>query len=194
MTFSKDTKGFGRTIMNNLVYVINGPNLNLLGERQPHIYGSETLADVEADCRNTANELGLTIRFLQTNAEFQVIEWIQEARGTAAGIVINAAAYTHTSVAILDALNMCECPVIEVHISNVYKREEFRHRSFISLRADAVIGGCGTQGYTLALHRLAKLLADGPAASNNPETLSTRSEARPADRPSSRAWREPTRR
>ena len=180
--------------MTNLVYVLNGPNLNLLGERQPHIYGSETLADVEADCRNTANELGLTIRFLQTNAQFQVIEWIQEARGTAAGIVINAAAYTHTSVAILDALNMCECPVIEVHISNVYKREEFRHRSFVSLRADAVISGCGTQGYTLALHRLAKLLADGPAPSNNPETLSTRSEARPADRPSSRAWREPTRR
>ena len=149
--------------MTNLVYVLNGPNLNLLGEREPHIYGSEMLADVEADCRNTATELGLTIRVLQSNAESQLVEWIQEARVTAAGIVINVAAYTHTSVAILDALNTCECPVIEVHISNIYKREEFRHHSFISLRADGVIVGCGMQGYTLALRRLAKLIADGRA-------------------------------
>ena len=146
--------------MTHLIYVLNGPNLNLLGRREPDLYGFESLADVENDCRRTSDELGLAIRILQSNSESQLIEWIHEARDTAAGIVINAAAYTHTSVAILDALNTCECPVIEVHISNIFKREQFRRHSFVSLRADGVIAGCGTQGYTLALYRLAKLLGD----------------------------------
>jgi 3-dehydroquinate dehydratase-2 len=142
-----------------LVFILNGPNLNLLGKRQPHIYGHETLADVEADCRRTAEELGLSIRFHQSNAEHQIIDWIHEAR-EAAGIVINPAAYTHTSVAILDALSTCEFPVLEVHISNVHKREPFRHHSYVSLRADGVIAGFGTQGYSLALRRIAKLIAE----------------------------------
>jgi len=143
--------------MNRLAYVLNGPNLNLLGKRQPHIYGHETLADVEADCRQVANELGLEIRFHQSNREYEIIEWIHEARDDACGIVINPAAFTHTSVAILDALNTFEPPIIEVHISNVHKREEFRHHSYVSLRADGVIAGLGTQGYTLALRRIAQL-------------------------------------
>jgi 3-dehydroquinate dehydratase-2 len=146
-----------------LVFVLNGPNLNLLGKRQPHIYGHETLADVETDCRRTAEELGLSIRFHQSNAEHQIIDWIHEAREAAAGIVINPAAYTHTSVAILDALSTCEFPVLEVHISNVHKREPFRHHSYVSLRADGVIAGFGTQGYLLALRRIAKLIAEPKA-------------------------------
>lgn len=144
--------------MSRLVYVLNGPNLNLLGKRQPHIYGHVTLADVEAECRALATELGLEIRFHQSNREYEIIDWIHEARETAGGIVINPAAFTHTSVAILDALNTFEPPVIEVHISNVHKREEFRHHSFISARADGVMAGFGTQGYTLALRRVAWLI------------------------------------
>jgi len=131
--------------MSRLVYVLNGPNLNLLGKRQPHIYGHETLADVERDCRALAKELGLEIRFHQSNREYELIDWIHEARETAAGIVMNPAAFTHTSVAILDALNTFEGTVIEVHISNVHKREEFRHHSFVSKRADGVIAGFGTR-------------------------------------------------
>jgi len=148
--------------MSRLVYVLNGPNLNLLGKRQPQIYGHETLADVEAACREVAAAAGLEIRFHQSNAEFQIIDLIHEARETAAGIVINPGALTHTSVAILDALNAFEPPVFEVHISNVHKREAFRRHSYVSLRADGVIAGFGTQGYELALLRLARLLeADG---------------------------------
>jgi 3-dehydroquinate dehydratase-2 len=143
--------------MAKLVYVLNGPNLNLLGLRQPEIYGRETLADVEAACRAVASAAGFEIRFLQSNAEHQIIDWIHEARQAAAGIVINPGAFTHTSVAILDALNAFEPPVLEVHISNVHKREPFRHRSYVSLRADGVIAGFGTQGYELALMRLARL-------------------------------------
>ena len=144
------------------VFVLNGPNLNLLGKRQPEIYGHDTLTDVEALCRDTAAALGLTLRFLQSNAEHEMIGWIHEARETAAGIVINPAAFTHTSVAILDALNACDCPVLEVHISNVHKREPFRHHSYVSLRADGVIAGFGIQGYELALRRLAALTAPSP--------------------------------
>jgi 3-dehydroquinate dehydratase-2 len=143
--------------MSRLVYVLNGPNLNLLGKRQPHIYGSETLADVERDCRGLAADLRLELRFHQSNREYEIIDWIHEARETACGIVINPAAFTHTSVAILDALNAFDHPVIEVHISNVHKREEFRHHSFVSARADGVIAGFGTQGYQLALRRIAAL-------------------------------------
>jgi 3-dehydroquinate dehydratase II len=144
--------------MSRLVFVLNGPNLNLLGKRQPHIYGHETLADVERDCRALADELGLTLRFHQSNREYELIDWVHEARETAGGIAINPAAFTHTSVALLDALNTFDAPVIEVHISNVHKREAFRHHSYVSLRADGVIAGFGTQGYGLALRRLAALL------------------------------------
>jgi 3-dehydroquinate dehydratase II len=141
-----------------LVFVLNGPNLNLLGKRQPHIYGYETLADVERDCRTLAAELRLDIRFHQSNREYEIIDWIHEARDVAGGIVINPAAFTHTSVAVLDALNTFDAPVIEVHISNVHKREEFRHHSYVSLRADGVIAGCGTQGYLFGLRRIAALM------------------------------------
>jgi 3-dehydroquinate dehydratase-2 len=144
--------------MSRLVYVLNGPNLNLLGKRQPHIYGHETLADVEKSCRALASELKLEIRFHQSNREYEIIDWIHEARETAGGIVINPGAFTHTSIAILDALNTFEPPIIELHISNVHKREEFRHHSYISGVASGVMAGFGTQGYTLALRRLAHLI------------------------------------
>ena len=144
--------------MSKLVYILNGPNLNLLGKRQPEIYGHETLADVERDCRALAGELGLELRFHQSNREYEIIDWVHAAREDAAGIVINPAAFTHTSVALLDALNAFEGPVIEVHISNVHKREAFRHHSYVSLRADGVIAGLGTQGYQLALRRVAQLV------------------------------------
>jgi len=145
-----------------IVYVLNGPNLNLLGRRQPEIYGHETLADIEGGLSKLADELGLELRFLQSNWEGQIVDWIHEARGTATGIAINAGALTHTSVAILDALNTFEGTVIEVHISNVHRRESFRHRSYISLRADGIIVGCGTQGYELALRRIATLAEARP--------------------------------
>ena len=146
--------------MSRIVYVLNGPNLNLLGKRQPHIYGHETLADVEAECRRTAAELALEIVFHQSNREYEIIDWIHAARERAGGIVINPAAFTHTSVAILDALNACDIPIIEVHISNVHKREAFRHHSYVSTVASGVIAGFGTQGYPLALQRLARLIDD----------------------------------
>ena len=145
--------------MTKRVLVLNGPNLNLLGKRQPEIYGRETLADVEAACRKVAEAAGLEIDFLQSNREYEIIDWIHAGRETAAGIVINPGAFTHTSVAILDALNAFEGPVFEVHISNVHKREAFRHHSYVSLRADGVMAGFGVQGYELALLRMARLLA-----------------------------------
>ena len=141
-----------------IIYILNGPNLNLLGKRQPHIYGHETLADVEADCRKLASELGHEIRFQQSNREYEIIDWIHEAREDGAAIVINPAAFTHTSLAILDALNTFEGPVIEIHISNVHKRESFRHHSFVSHRADGVIAGLGTEGYQLGIRRVATML------------------------------------
>ena len=141
-----------------VVYVLNGPNLNLLGKREPAIYGHETLADVEAECRATATHLGLQIEFRQSNAEFELISWIHEARERAGGMVINPAAFTHTSIAILDALKACEFPIIEVHISNVHRREAFRHHSYVSQAAAGVIAGCGTQGYLFALQRVARLI------------------------------------
>ncbi|MEK1888581.1 MAG: type II 3-dehydroquinate dehydratase [Phyllobacterium sp.] len=140
------------------VLVLNGPNLNLLGKRQPEIYGTETLDDVEAECRRVAEELGLTLEFRQSNAEHELIGWLHSARETVAGIVINPAAFSHTSVAIMDALAACPCPIIEVHISNIHRREAFRHHSYVSQVASGVICGCGTQGYALALFRLAALL------------------------------------
>jgi 3-dehydroquinate dehydratase II len=144
--------------MSRIVYVLNGPNLNLLGQRQPEIYGAETLADVERQCVALGDELGLTIRFHQSNREYELIEWVHAARGEAGGIVINPAAYSHTSVALLDALNTFDGLVVEVHISNIHKRESFRHHSYVSLRADGVIAGLGTDGYRLALRHLADRL------------------------------------
>ncbi|WP_428687858.1 type II 3-dehydroquinate dehydratase [Roseibium sp.] len=144
--------------MTSAVFVLNGPNLNLLGKRQPHIYGHETLADVEERCRGQAAHHGLDIRFHQSNMEGQIIDWIHEARDHGSAIVINPGAFTHTSVAILDALNAFDGPVFEVHISNVHKRESFRHHSYVSLRADGVIAGFGTQGYLLAIERVASLI------------------------------------
>jgi 3-dehydroquinate dehydratase-2 len=143
--------------VNRLVYVLNGPNLNLLGKRQPTIYGQETLEDVEASCRSAGAELGLTIEFRQSNREYEIIDWIHEARERADAIVINPAAFTHTSVAILDALHTFDGPIIEVHISNVHKREPFRHHSYVSTVASGVIAGFGVQGYDLALRRVARL-------------------------------------
>ena len=139
------------------ILVLNGPNLNLLGLRQPEVYGRATLADVAALCTATAAAVGLTVDFRQSNHEGAMIDWIHAARGTAGGIVINPGAWTHTSVAILDALNAFEAPVIEVHISNIHKRESFRHHSYVSLRAEGVIAGCGIEGYALALRRMATL-------------------------------------
>jgi 3-dehydroquinate dehydratase-2 len=140
------------------VLVLNGPNLNLLGQRQPEVYGRETLADVETACRASADGLGLGVDFFQSNHEGALVDAIQAARSTSQGIVINPGAYSHTSVAILDALNAFDGRVIEVHISNIHKREAFRHHSYVSARADAVIAGCGTQGYLFALQRLSTLL------------------------------------
>src|ERR1051326_1286673 len=144
-----------------LVFVLNGPNLNLLGKRQPEIYGHETLADVEEQCREAGAALGLQIRCDQSNREYEIIDWIHEAREIAAGIVINPAAFSHTSVAILDALKTCDLAILEVHISNIHQREEFRHHSFVSQAANGVIAGFGTQGYVLALHRIARLIGAG---------------------------------
>ncbi|MTH66594.1 type II 3-dehydroquinate dehydratase [Paracoccus shanxieyensis] len=140
------------------IYVLNGPNLNLLGQRQPEIYGSTTLADVENACVALGKELGIEIRFFQSNHEGVIVDTIHEARQQADAIVINPGALTHTSVAILDALNTFDAPVIEVHISNIHKRESFRHHSYVSLRAEGVIAGLGTNGYLLALRHLAPLV------------------------------------
>ena len=140
------------------IHILNGPNLNLLGTREPEIYGHTTLADVERDCTALAQELGLAIRFMQSNHEGQIVDWVQAARGTAAGIIINPAALTHTSIAVLDALNTFDGPVIELHISQVHKREAFRHHSYVSQRADAVMAGFGVHGYALALRHIAQIL------------------------------------
>lgn len=134
--------------------VLNGPNLNLLGTRQPEIYGSTTLADIEALCRAAGERLSLGIDFRQSNHEGVLIDWIHEARGTHAGIVINAGAYTHTSVALMDAIASVELPVAEVHLSNIHRREEFRHLSYISKVALGMICGFGAQGYVLAIEAL----------------------------------------
>ncbi len=144
--------------MSKRVLVVNGPNLNLLGQRQPEIYGRETLADVQASCRAAAESHGLALEALQSNREHELIERIHSARSDAAGIIINPGAFSHTSIAILDALNAFDGPVIEVHISNIHKREAFRHHSYVSQRADAVIAGAGVQGYLFAVERVARLL------------------------------------
>ncbi|MED5574316.1 MAG: type II 3-dehydroquinate dehydratase [Pseudomonadota bacterium] len=144
--------------MSSTILVLNGPNLNMLGVRQPEIYGSETLADIESACRVKAGELDLAIDFRQSNHEGELISWIQEALGKMAGIAINAAAFTHTSVALLDALSLVELPVIEIHLSNVYARDSFRHHSYISAVANGVICGLGSHGYILALDALKRII------------------------------------
>ncbi len=144
--------------MTKVVYIINGPNLNLLGVRQPSIYGEKSLKDVEAECKKIARKYGLSIKFLQSNAEHQIIDWIHEARETVDGIVINPAAFSHTSIAILDAISLFEGPIIEVHISNIHQRESFRHNSYISQKASGVIAGFGTDGYQIAISRLYALM------------------------------------
>lgn len=139
------------------ILVLNGPNLNLLGRREPQIYGSETLADIEAACRRRAEALGLGLDWRQSNAEGQLVDWIQEADGRFAAIIINAGAYTHTSIAILDALLASGLPVFEVHLSNIFRREDFRHVSYVSKAAVGVICGLGPLGYELAIEAAAKI-------------------------------------
>jgi 3-dehydroquinate dehydratase II len=142
------------------IFILNGPNLNLLGLREPSVYGHDTLADIEERCLARASALDLQIDFRQSNHEGQLVDWIQEARESADGIILNAGALTHTSVALLDALTAAGLPVIEVHLSNIFRRESFRHRSFVSLAADGVICGLGPQGYELALDAVASLIED----------------------------------
>ena len=142
-----------------LVVVLNGPNLNLLGTREPEKYGHATLDDLEALCAEVAEGLGLAIDFRQTNGEGELITWVQECRGRARGIIINPAGYTTTSIGLLDALIAVGLPVIEVHITNIHRREEFRHHSFVSKAATGVIAGLGVQGYALALEAMAGLIA-----------------------------------
>jgi 3-dehydroquinate dehydratase-2 len=144
-----------------LIAVLNGPNLNMLGLRQPEVYGAATLDDVEQLCAETAEGIGLAIDFRQTNSEGELISWIHECRGRASGIVINPAGLSHTSIALMDALLAAELPVVEVHISNIHRREEFRHLSYISRIATGVLCGFGTHGYALALIAMARILEGG---------------------------------
>lgn len=140
------------------VLILNGPNLNMLGVREPSVYGTETLDDIEALCQERAERLGLAVDFRQSNHEGELVSWIHQARTDHDAIVINAGAYTHTSVALLDALTLTELPVVEVHLSNVFRREPFRHHSYISAVAKGVICGFGSQGYLMALDAVARLI------------------------------------
>jgi 3-dehydroquinate dehydratase-2 len=148
-----------KDLMAKPIYVLNGPNLNMLGLREPAVYGRESLADVEKRARARAKAVGLAIEFRQSNDEGELVTWIQEAREKAQGIILNAGAYSHTSIAILDALQAAELPLIEVHLSNIFRREEYRQHSFVSLAAKGVICGLGPKGYELALEAMAEMLA-----------------------------------
>ena len=140
------------------LFVLNGPNLDLLGLREPDIYGHETLADVEAACRMEADAAGLPLRFHQTNAEHEMIGWLHEARVGAAGIVLNPAAFSYAAYPIYDALKMCDCPIVEVHISNIHRREEaWRARSLMTAAVTGIVSGLGTHGYVLAVRHVARL-------------------------------------
>lgn len=152
--------------MPDTVFVLNGPNLNLLGLREPAVYGSTTLADVERDAKAAGARLGLSVDFRQSNHEGVLVDWIHEARETAVGIAINPGAYTHTSIALHDAIKAVDLPVIEVHISNVFARESFRHHSYVSPVAAGVLCGFGTHGYVLALEALAHIVATRNATSS----------------------------
>ena len=147
--------------MANTVHVLNGPNLNLLGEREPHIYGSDTLADVEALCRAVTDRLGWNLVFRQTNAEHEMIDWLHATRrGAAIGVVINPAAFCYNSVPVLDALKTCDCPIVEVHISNIHRREaEWRAHTITANAATGMISGLGIHGYPLAIEFLARRIA-----------------------------------
>jgi 3-dehydroquinate dehydratase-2 len=144
--------------MADLVFILNGPNLNLLGAREPEVYGSTTLGEIEAECRKAAGKLGLEVDFRQSNKEGELVDWIQEAARRARGIVINPGAYSHTSIAIHDALLGAAIPTIEVHLSNIFARERFRRHSYVSPVASGVICGLGPTGYVLALDALARLV------------------------------------
>jgi len=146
------------------ILVLNGPNLNMLGRREPEIYGRQTLDEIRAACEERAAALGLGVDFRQSNNEGEIVDWIQSAAGTCAGIIINPAAYTHTSIAIMDALNQSDCPVIEIHLSNIFRRESFRHHSYVSSTAQGMICGFGGHGYLLALEAMARLLQEGNGA------------------------------
>ncbi len=145
--------------MTSTIMIINGPNLNLLGSREPDVYGHQTLADIEASVRRRAETLGIAVDFRQSNSEGTLVDWVQEARQGAQGLIVNAGAYTHTSVALLDALNACDMPIVEVHLSHIHQRESFRHHSYVAPAADGMICGLGPIGYELALEAIAKRLA-----------------------------------
>ena len=136
------------------ILILNGPNLNMLGKREPEIYGKETLDDIKKQCEIKAEKMGAKIDFRQSNIEGELVSWIQGAIGNFDGLIINPAAYTHTSVAILDALKMLNIPIIEIHLSNIFQREEFRHKSYVSLVANGIISGLGSKGYLLAIEYL----------------------------------------
>ena len=141
-----------------VIHVLNGPNLNLLGEREPTIYGHDTLADIETVCRTAADETGLELDFRQTNAEHEMVEWVQAARRGAAGIVINPAAFSYAAYPVLDALKLCDCPIVEVHISNIHRREaEWRSKSIMTQVVTGIISGLGVHGYPLAIRHIAWL-------------------------------------
>lgn len=144
--------------MTDLVFVLNGPNLNMLGVREPEVYGTETLADLKKRTEVAAAANGLSVDFRQSNIEGELVNWVQEARGKAKGIILNAGGYTHTSIAILDALQAVSLPVIEVHLSNIFRRDQFRQHSYISLAATGVICGLGAKGYELAITAMADIL------------------------------------
>jgi 3-dehydroquinate dehydratase-2 len=152
------------------IFVLNGPNLNLLGVREPSVYGTETLEDVRRRTEARAQTLGLEVDFRQSNSEGELVTWIQQAREKADGIILNAGAYTHTSIAILDALTAAEKPVIELHLSNVFKRESFRHYSFVAPAAQGVICGFGPMGYELAIEAMADLHRKGTAGRKTAKT------------------------
>ncbi len=154
------------------VFVLNGPNLNLLGKREPALYGKGTLADIEGACRARGKALGLTVDFRQTNIEGVLVDWIHEAAEKAKGVVLNPGAYTHTSVALHDAIRGTGLPVIEVHLSNIFAREPFRHHSYVSPVAKGVICGLGPAGYTLALEALRALFDATPKAAKKPAARS----------------------